>query len=127
MATLGAAPYPHMEPNVITQKLNEGYRIPRPTSCSEYIYSIMCDCWSWDAIKRPSFKNLEERLRDSSFDSDKQDMTNLSANVEALKLNDRKVYEDNIGRRDGPLPASNESKVTNQYILDGDIVVDLNN
>nr|CAB3246203.1 vascular endothelial growth factor receptor 3 [Phallusia mammillata] len=100
MVTLGAAPYPSMDPRMIFNSLKSGYRMPRPESCNEYLYEIMMDCWKWSAIQRPSFTDLKTKLaKPLSQHTDPEDLT-LKRSIHASDDLDIQQYEADIGRRD---------------------------
>jgi len=40
----------------------EGYRLPCPSNCTHSMYSLMESCWNSDPKKRPTFKELIEKL-----------------------------------------------------------------
>ena len=60
--TYGHFPYPDMTNTEVLNSLEKGYRLPRPVSCPDRLYSIMKDCWSEDPEKRPTFESLETQF-----------------------------------------------------------------
>lgn len=61
--TLGASPYPSIQSmERLFDKLGQGYRMEKPSSCSEEVYSIMRGCWSSNPMLRPSFTDLVVEL-----------------------------------------------------------------
>lgn len=57
--TLGASPYPSIQSmERLFEMLGQGYRMERPSGCSEDVYSIMRNCWSSNPMLRPSFSEL---------------------------------------------------------------------
>lgn len=49
----------------IYSKIQSGYRLPKPSFCSEKIYKIMAKCWDDDAEMRPTFQYLHRVLEQS--------------------------------------------------------------
>lgn len=58
LITLGATPYPGIQPQNLYHLLKTGYRMERPENCSQEVYSIVQSCWADDPQLRPSFKSL---------------------------------------------------------------------
>lgn len=57
--TFGGVPYAGMTNNEILNKVQEGYRIPKPKGlCSNDYYDIMLKCWNKDPESRPTFDSL---------------------------------------------------------------------
>ena len=57
-------PYPETSEAGVLDKLQQGYRMPRPLGCPEELYVLLCDCWKHDASSRPTFETLHWQLRD---------------------------------------------------------------
>ncbi len=65
---LGDRPYQSMglelaSASELLSFLRAGRRLPLPDGCPAPLYAIMLACWSEEAAKRPSFRRLEEQLR----------------------------------------------------------------
>ncbi|XP_065842855.1 uncharacterized protein [Oscarella lobularis] len=60
--TLGCFPYPCMTSRDILLRLRKGDRLDCPENCFEELRKLMSDCWHGEAEKRPTFKQLSERL-----------------------------------------------------------------
>ncbi|XP_063955902.1 fibroblast growth factor receptor 3-like isoform X2 [Lytechinus pictus] len=60
--TLGGVPYPGMDGRYVISKLQQGYRMERPTMCPEEIYEIMRRCWQENPHHRPSFTVMNNAL-----------------------------------------------------------------
>jgi len=56
VCTHGLSPYAGVELTQIYDKLESGYRMEKPENCPSNFYDLMLKCWSWEAEKRPSFK-----------------------------------------------------------------------
>ena len=71
IATYGMSPYPGVELTDVYQLLESGYRMECPPGCPPKVYELMRQCWSWDAIDRPSFLEihyaLENMFQESSI------------------------------------------------------------
>ncbi|EGD74404.1 TK/ABL protein kinase [Salpingoeca rosetta] len=62
IATLGSTPYPGMDLYTVLDRLDAGYRMPRPEGCPAEVYQLMRDCWQQDPNDRPAFKDIRRRL-----------------------------------------------------------------
>jgi hypothetical protein len=82
LATFGKTPYPGIDLFSVLDKLESGYRMPRPEGCPQDIYALMRACWlsfglmlftfdrargsviGWaqDADDRPTFREIKQRL-----------------------------------------------------------------
>lgn len=59
----GRAPYPKMTQKEVVEMVPKGYRMECPEFCPKEIYEkIILWCWELDAFKRPSFKDLSDKL-----------------------------------------------------------------
>ncbi|XP_071800220.1 scavenger receptor cysteine-rich type 1 protein M130-like isoform X2 [Asterias amurensis] len=58
IATLGGTPYAGIKTESMVLRLEDGYRMPKPSNCDENIYDLMTQCWQEDPGDRPSFKKL---------------------------------------------------------------------
>ncbi|XP_039268090.2 uncharacterized protein LOC120343076 [Styela clava] len=61
--TLGSTPYPGIESEDLLKKVQSGYRMSCPSTCSQHLYNVMLNCWEWIPSNRPSFKQLRETLK----------------------------------------------------------------
>lgn len=77
IATLGATPYPGMDLYIVLEKLEHGYRMPRPQGCPPEVYQLMRDCWQQDPRQRPAFKQIVARLQSMYADG-----TNIEEEVD---------------------------------------------
>lgn len=81
LVTLGASPYPGVDVHNLYNLLKAGYRMEKPSNCSQQLYKLMISCWHQEPSMRPSFKELTshwERM--------------LEDGVEYLDLNPRTVH-----------------------------------
>lgn len=62
LVTLGAPPYPDLQPVDVFPKLQRGYRMQKPQLCKNSLYDIMKHCWEWKPHDRPSFGKLIKSL-----------------------------------------------------------------
>ncbi|XP_038048240.1 tyrosine-protein kinase receptor Tie-1-like [Patiria miniata] len=62
IATFGATPYPGIQSKLLAERLQEGYRMPKPENCADEIYDLMMKCWQPQPSHRPSFKEITEAL-----------------------------------------------------------------
>ncbi|XP_064112693.1 tyrosine-protein kinase SRK2-like [Macrobrachium nipponense] len=62
--TKGSRPYPGMSNNEVQEKLEQGYRMPKPTCCPQLLYQIMLNTWDIEPQRRPNFETLQWKLED---------------------------------------------------------------
>uniref|UniRef100_A0A8C6S7I9 Tyrosine-protein kinase n=1 Tax=Neogobius melanostomus TaxID=47308 RepID=A0A8C6S7I9_9GOBI len=60
--TFGGNPYPGFTLKEVFEQVKDGYRMPCPTKCPEFLYKIMMECWSAEPENRPTFKLLKDRM-----------------------------------------------------------------
>jgi len=54
----GKIPYPEMTNAEASERVLQGYRLPRPATCPPEVYELMLKCWAQEANERPSFAEL---------------------------------------------------------------------
>ncbi|XP_063299570.1 tyrosine-protein kinase FRK [Pelobates fuscus] len=64
IVTYGKMPYPGLNGRQVLDKLEQGYRIPKPLNCPLDLYNIMLECWNASPEDRPTFETLQWRLED---------------------------------------------------------------
>lgn len=47
----------------VVPRVEQGYKMDSPDGCPPVVYDIMKQCWTLDAVVRPSFRNLSEQLQ----------------------------------------------------------------
>ncbi|XP_073326203.1 tyrosine-protein kinase STYK1 isoform X2 [Pagrus major] len=62
LITLGAPPYPELEPLSVLPKLQGSYRMKRPDYCGGPLYDLMKYCWMWSFKDRPTFSAIMKLL-----------------------------------------------------------------
>ncbi|XP_051887382.1 tyrosine-protein kinase Srms-like [Pristis pectinata] len=62
IVTYGKDPYKGMTNQQTVDKINQGYRMPCPKTCTPDIYGIMLRCWNAAEENRPSFSTLTDEL-----------------------------------------------------------------
>ena len=67
LITYGHPPYPDMSNDLVLKKLQQAYRMPRPTECPDKLYNIMLDCWQEETTNRPTFDTLQQKLEGFSY------------------------------------------------------------
>ncbi|XP_018568526.1 tyrosine-protein kinase receptor torso isoform X2 [Anoplophora glabripennis] len=60
--TLGSTPYPGISTGDLLPLLKSGYRMEKPSNCSNELYTIMCKCWKAAPRERPTFSELRKTL-----------------------------------------------------------------
>jgi len=58
----GGIPYIDIDDFEMEASLRDGYRLTRPVSCPEYLYSLMVRCWHYSPNDRPTFSKLKKSL-----------------------------------------------------------------
>ncbi|NP_001191646.1 neurite outgrowth regulated kinase precursor [Aplysia californica] len=64
IVTMGASPYPNVALADLYYVLSNGYRMDRPSNCSQELYAIMRACWEDESTDRPNFTQLRLMLED---------------------------------------------------------------
>ena len=59
---LGIKPFQGVKNSEVIGKLENGERLPLPPRCPPRVYSIMLQCWAYEPLKRPNFKELKQIL-----------------------------------------------------------------
>ncbi|XP_071492116.1 uncharacterized protein [Diadema antillarum] len=62
IVTLGARPYPKMTMDMVKQLVINGYKMPRPSHCTEELYSLMTSCWEMDPEERCAYHVILQKL-----------------------------------------------------------------
>lgn len=62
LATCGKSPYAGIDLYAVLDKLESGYRMPRPEGCPAEVYQLMRECWQWEPDRRPAFRDIRQRL-----------------------------------------------------------------
>ena len=62
--SIGECPYPGIPARLLARKLMIGYRMKKPTQCSDDLYEVMKACWQIDAEARPTFAELAKILHE---------------------------------------------------------------
>ncbi|XP_055342160.1 tyrosine-protein kinase transmembrane receptor ROR2-like [Paramacrobiotus metropolitanus] len=58
----GRQPYFGCSLQEILQMIRTRQLLPQPDDCPAHIYALMVECWHENAVRRPSFKELHQRL-----------------------------------------------------------------
>jgi hypothetical protein len=62
--TFAEMPYSEVNNNrSILSTIKMGARLPRPNTCSEELYTLLCTCWNEKGEERPSFKTIIGHLK----------------------------------------------------------------
>ncbi|XP_013776391.1 tyrosine-protein kinase Abl-like [Limulus polyphemus] len=62
LATYGMSPYPGVELTDVYHMLETGYRMECPPGCPPKVYELMRQCWLWEPLDRPTFKDAHHTL-----------------------------------------------------------------
>lgn len=87
IATYGKTPYPGVDLFSVLDKIEAGYRMPRPEGCPAEVYALMRDCWQYKPDMRPDFKVIKARLENLYSNSNIQDEVQKVLTIEkGMKL-----------------------------------------
>ncbi|CAK8691292.1 unnamed protein product [Clavelina lepadiformis] len=67
IVTKGRIPYPGMMNAEVIQRVDTGYRMPKPHTvppCPDSLFELMLKCWSKDEMQRPTFEYIQGFLED---------------------------------------------------------------
>ncbi|KAK0046893.1 neurite outgrowth regulated kinase isoform X1, partial [Biomphalaria pfeifferi] len=64
IVTMGASPYPNVALADLYFVLSTGYRMDKPSNCSDELYAIMRSCWEDEPTDRPTFTQLRFMLEE---------------------------------------------------------------
>ncbi|XP_078380217.1 uncharacterized protein LOC144663159 [Oculina patagonica] len=90
--TVGGSPYPGINGREIPNKLQKGYRMPKPKHVDDQLYQIMLQCWQENPNDRPTFSKLKDTItrmaqsNNETYVNMKEYDTNLYANVDDLSM-----------------------------------------
>ncbi|XP_056017627.1 focal adhesion kinase 1-like isoform X4 [Ostrea edulis] len=84
----GIKPFQGVKNNDVIGKIENGERLPLPIDCPPSLYNLMCQCWSYEPSKRPSFADVKIRLREI-LDEER------NRQVEEMKRDNRRIQEIN--------------------------------
>jgi len=62
LESFGGLPYADIDDFEMETSLSDGYRLSRPLSCPDYLYSLMVRCWHYSPHHRPTFIKLRKHL-----------------------------------------------------------------
>ncbi|XP_073254898.1 proto-oncogene tyrosine-protein kinase receptor Ret-like [Porites lutea] len=60
--TIGGSPYPGINGRDIPNKLQKGYRMPKPKHVEKKLYQLMVQCWQVKPNDRPTFSVLKDKI-----------------------------------------------------------------
>ncbi len=65
MFSYGKIPYSRQnlhDAEAILDKLEDGFRLPKPKDCPAAVYELMNSCWKWKSAERPTFRQVYHKL-----------------------------------------------------------------
>lgn len=62
--TGGESPYVGLKTTEVLEKIPEGFRMSIPESCPKNVFELIEQCWNQDPEKRPSFPEIEKKLKE---------------------------------------------------------------
>ncbi|XP_039288327.1 proto-oncogene tyrosine-protein kinase receptor Ret [Nilaparvata lugens] len=106
LVTMGSSPYPGIAVQNLFFLLKSGYRMEKPTKCSDKLYDIMTSCWFENPSQRPTFHQLEHSLE-----------TMLEDGIDYLELDtwfaSNRLYFSDLLQKDTTLDSGNSSDTEN--------------
>lgn len=78
--TKGTIPYPEFSNTEVIQKVEEGYRLPKPKGCSDELYQLMLKCWALDPKERCEFSAIVSKLK-SILQEESQSMISTESSI----------------------------------------------
>nr|XP_011413792.2 focal adhesion kinase 1 isoform X9 [Crassostrea gigas] len=84
----GIKPFQGVKNNDVIGKIENGERLPLPQECPPSLYNLMCQCWSYEPSKRPSFSDIKVRLQEILAEE-------RNRQVEEMKRDNRRIQEIN--------------------------------
>ena len=59
----GVKPFMGVKNQDVTDRIENGERLPLPQACPPRLFHLMTKCWSYDPMDRPSFRDIDQKLR----------------------------------------------------------------
>jgi hypothetical protein len=72
LLTHGQIPYPGMTNQEVLTSVERGYRMPKPSLCTDPLYDVLQQCWDAEAERRPTFEYLQGYFDDFTTSSEGQ-------------------------------------------------------
>ncbi|XP_059179578.1 fibroblast growth factor receptor 4-like isoform X2 [Physella acuta] len=108
IVTMGASPYPNVALADLYYVLSTGYRMDKPSNCSDELYAIMRSCWEDEPLERPNFTQLRFMLEEL-----------LTEDRNYLVLEDIDVPLTNSDNSSSPTPPPGSDTDLSSVITDG--------
>ncbi|XP_073255600.1 uncharacterized protein [Porites lutea] len=90
--TVGGSPYPDVRARQIADRLQEGYRMPRPKHVDDTLYQLMLKCWEEQPTDRPTFNKLRKTMKE--MEKKHKTYVNLSQYDNRLYANEDDLIEE---------------------------------
>lgn len=87
--------------------LEEGYRMEKPSGCSDEIYAVMIDCWRFQPKKRPTFPELVQTL---------DRLLSQISNTEYVIMTPPKADDQTPPESDDPAPPESDNPSTETHL-----------
>ncbi|KAJ8265619.1 hypothetical protein COCON_G00147180 [Conger conger] len=79
LVTLGAPPYPGLEPLDVLPQIRSSYRMEKPESCGTPLYELMKCCWMLNSSDRPTFPAIIQLLQSYTDLADTKRLSSLES------------------------------------------------
>ena len=123
LATYGKTPYPGMDLFAVLDKLDAGYRMPRPEGCPTETYALMRECWQHRPEDRPSFSQivtkLESMFGDHSVAEEVEKVLTIEKGMSLEDLGDQFATQPRSTPKPRPRPSAVEESRQAQNDTDG--------
>ncbi|XP_062523425.1 uncharacterized protein LOC134198105 isoform X2 [Corticium candelabrum] len=83
ICTMGGFPYPTIPNGKLLGKLRSGYRMEKPSNCSQQLYDVMMDCWDENPLSRPSFSDLAQMFNKMMSGDTHSHLLELNVNLDS--------------------------------------------
>ncbi|CAB1455625.1 unnamed protein product [Pleuronectes platessa] len=108
----GGKPYRKMKGPDVTRFIEAGNRMECPPACSERMYAVMNECWTYKHEDRPDFKKVEESMRSYHYSiSNKAKPEGAAAAAEPV--NDRAIIDRTPRETERNRKAEQDHRTTN--------------
>jgi hypothetical protein len=58
----GTKPFAGVKNSEVKKLIEQRYRLEKPDTCPDELYSLMLECWEYDSSLRPTFNQLQELI-----------------------------------------------------------------
>ena len=59
----GVKPFMNVKNQDVVGRIENGDRLPLPPGCPSSLFHVMMKCWSHDPLDRPTFSEIDQKLK----------------------------------------------------------------